>query len=326
MLGDHKALAFVALERTRMPIVITDPRLPDNPIVLANNAFLEQTGYTAGEVIGRNCRFLQGPDTDPMALDAIRMALRTHKPVTIELLNYRKDGAPFWNQLHVSPVYDDGGELLYFFASQMDVTDTHRAIELKLAEHALLLEVDHRARNALALVQGVVRLSIRDNHSPGGINAYAESVLGRVDAIALAHALLSDARWRGVTMEKLIGGLIAGFVYRRVEIEGPQVLLHADQVQPLAIVLHELLVGVARYGALATPAGRCQVGWHVDDGRAAIDIIEVGGPTRPSARLKGFGQKIIEQVVTQQLRGQIVSNWQSTGLTTTVIVPVHAPV
>lgn len=152
VLGDRKELAFVALERTRMPIVISNPRLPDNPIVLANSAFLQQTGYAANEVIGRNCRFLQGSGTDPDVVDMIRNAVRAEQPLTVELVNYRKYGTPIWNQLHVSPVHDDAGKLSYFFASQMDVTEAHRANDLKAAEHSLLREVDHRAKNALALV------------------------------------------------------------------------------------------------------------------------------------------------------------------------------
>ena len=102
-LRDGKELAFVALERTRMPMVVSDPRQPDNPIVLVNSAFLQQTGYTAGECIGRNCRFLQGPGTEPRAVEIIREGLAAETPFTVELLNYRKDGRSFWNQLYVQP-------------------------------------------------------------------------------------------------------------------------------------------------------------------------------------------------------------------------------
>lgn len=97
-----------------MPMVVTDPRQPDNPIVLANRSFLDETGYSSEEVIGRNCRFLQGPQTDPDAVDKIRAAVSAEQEITIELINHRKDGTPFWNQLYISPIYDDDGKLIYF--------------------------------------------------------------------------------------------------------------------------------------------------------------------------------------------------------------------
>jgi PAS domain S-box-containing protein len=117
-LPDRRELALVAVERTRMPMVITDPRKPDNPIVLANQAFLDLTGYEASEVVGRNCRFLQGPDTDPKAIEALRGELRSddEELLKTELLNYRKDGSSFWNELAISAVHDEHGELIYYFA------------------------------------------------------------------------------------------------------------------------------------------------------------------------------------------------------------------
>ena len=136
-----------------MAITITDARKPDNPIVLANQAFLDMTGYSDAEVLGHNCRFLQGEDTSRDSVAKIRDAVVKGKDLTIELLNYHKDGSSFWNQLYISPVCDVAGTVLYFFGSQIDVSDTRRARELEQSEHRLLREVDHRAMNALALVQ-----------------------------------------------------------------------------------------------------------------------------------------------------------------------------
>ncbi|OWJ79384.1 PAS domain-containing protein [Haematobacter genomosp. 1] len=110
-----------AMRATRMPMIITDPRQPDNPIVFANDAFLKLTGYGREEVLGRNCRFLQGPGTNAEDVGRLRHAIRDREPLEIDLLNYRKDGTIFWNRLLVSPVFDEG-ELTYFFASQLDVT------------------------------------------------------------------------------------------------------------------------------------------------------------------------------------------------------------
>lgn len=100
-----------------MPMLITDPRKPDNPIVFANAAFAKLTGNYRGDILGQNCRFLQGPDTDPGEVSRLRAAIEARVPIELELLNYKKDGTHFWNRLLVSPVFDDDGELTYFFAS-----------------------------------------------------------------------------------------------------------------------------------------------------------------------------------------------------------------
>ncbi|MDH2310829.1 PAS domain S-box protein [Methylobacterium brachiatum] len=115
-------LLFTAADKTRMAMIVTDPNLPDNPIVFANRAFLELSGYAAEELIGRNCRFLQGPETDPAHVARIRDAIAARRDVVVELLNYRRDGSPFVNELYVSPVFGPHGELLFFFGSQLDLT------------------------------------------------------------------------------------------------------------------------------------------------------------------------------------------------------------
>lgn len=115
-------LLFTAAEKTRMPQIITDPNQPDNPIVFANRAFQNLCGYEASELIGRNCRFLQGPGTDPADTAKVRDAIAARRDVVVEILNYHRDGTPFRNELYVSPVFDPDGALRYFFASQLDVT------------------------------------------------------------------------------------------------------------------------------------------------------------------------------------------------------------
>ncbi|WP_337269128.1 HWE histidine kinase domain-containing protein [Oryzifoliimicrobium ureilyticus] len=114
-----------AMRATRMPMVITDPRLKDNPIVFVNNAFARLTGYSREETLGRNCRFLQGPGTSREDVKKIREAIAMRESIEIELMNYRKDGSGFWNRLLVSPVFDNG-ELTYFFASQLEITRDRR--------------------------------------------------------------------------------------------------------------------------------------------------------------------------------------------------------
>lgn len=110
-------------------VTITDPNQPDNPIIYLNPAFLKVTGYQAEEVMGRNCRFLQGSGTDPQTVAQIRQAIAERREVKATLLNYRKDQSTFWNELKISPVFSDEGDLLYFVGTQTDISDRKRAEE-----------------------------------------------------------------------------------------------------------------------------------------------------------------------------------------------------
>lgn len=134
-----------AVRATRMPMLITDPRQNDNPIVFANAAFARLTGYNRGNIIGRNCRFLQGPATDRADVARLRVAIENRVPIELDLLNYKKDGSTFWNRLLVSPVFDEDGQLTYYFASQFDVTlERERLVRLQRDRHDLEAEVARR--------------------------------------------------------------------------------------------------------------------------------------------------------------------------------------
>ncbi len=119
---DHDALrGLLEADETEMSVVFTDPHLPDNPMIFVSDEFEAQTGYTPEEAIGRNCRFLQGPDTSPEAIAAIRHALRAQTRFSIDILNYRKDGSAFVNRLRIRPIYDAEGRLLFFAGAQNPV-------------------------------------------------------------------------------------------------------------------------------------------------------------------------------------------------------------
>jgi PAS domain S-box-containing protein len=139
---------FVAAVRaTRMPMIITNPRLPDNPVVFTNDAFCRLSGYSRAEILGRNCRFLQGPETDPATIAKIREAVRRVESIEIDIQNHRADGERFWNRLLMAPVYDTEGVLAYFFASQVDVTlERDRLKGLESSNASLLAELTDRLR------------------------------------------------------------------------------------------------------------------------------------------------------------------------------------
>ncbi len=164
-LNDRGNVFFAAIEMTRMPMILTDPHLPDNPIVFANKAFLDLTLYEEDEVLGRNCRFLQGAQTDREMVARLREAVEKTDSVALELLNYKRDGSPFWNAVFIGPVYDTAGTLLYFFASQLDVTrrrETERSFAQAQKMEAvgqLTAGLAHDFNNLLQVVNGNLELA-----------------------------------------------------------------------------------------------------------------------------------------------------------------------
>lgn len=118
----NQKLLIKALNHTRAGIIITDPNQEDNPIIYANHGFYEMTGYTPEEIIGRNCRFLQGTETDPNEVAKLKKAIQSRESVTVELLNYKKNGRAFWNNLSVDFIDSEEDDKTYFIGVQKDVT------------------------------------------------------------------------------------------------------------------------------------------------------------------------------------------------------------
>lgn len=131
--------------------VISNPRLKDNPIVACNEAFITLTGYAENEIVGRNCRFLAGPATEPWLTETIRSGVRRHSPVLVEILNYKRDGTPFRNAVLVAPTFDDNGELEFFLGSQVELepdaptTNANR----RMAAAMLVKSLSRRQRQVL---------------------------------------------------------------------------------------------------------------------------------------------------------------------------------
>lgn len=132
--------------------VISNPRLKDNPIIACNDAFMQLTGYAEDEIVGRNCRFLAGPATEPWLTDTIRGGVRAHRPVLVEILNYKRDGTPFRNAVLVAPIYDNEGALEFFLGSQVELdTDANPTnANRRVAATLLVKELSPRQRQVLA--------------------------------------------------------------------------------------------------------------------------------------------------------------------------------
>jgi len=178
-----QALRERAVIATDITFAITDPRQPDNPLVWVNPAFTRITGYAAEEAVGRNCRFLQGPATDQAAVAEIRAALAEQRPGTTTLLNYRKDGTAFWNQLSVSPVFDGERNLVSFVGVQTDVTERVR-VE---GERAAAFAAEQAARQEAELARAIAEQARTDAEHA---QAEAERAQGRLALMAEATSTL----------------------------------------------------------------------------------------------------------------------------------------
>jgi PAS domain S-box-containing protein len=161
---DQLQLKNRALAATAEGITIADACLPDNPLIYANAGFERLTGYSTGEVLGHNCRFLQGPGTDQATLNLLRTAIREQREITVQLLNYRKDGSSFWNRLSITPVRDSSGTVTHFIGVQSDVTAEKEAKDalaraneqLEAANHSIKLDLDAAAAVQRSLLPSVL--------------------------------------------------------------------------------------------------------------------------------------------------------------------------
>ena len=154
-----------ALAATAEGIAIADARLPDNPLIYVNAGFERLTGHSAADVLGRNCRFLQGPGTDEATLDTLRAAIRDQREVTVQLLNYRKDGTTFWNRLSITPVRDPSGAVTHFIGVQSDVTVEKQAQQALQKANEQLEAANRSIRQDLDVAAAVQR-SLLPSASP----------------------------------------------------------------------------------------------------------------------------------------------------------------
>jgi len=214
-LGDRSTVFFAALQMTRMPMTLTDPNQPDNPIVFANKAFLDLTGYEEHEILGRNCRFLQGAETDRDAVAELRAAIDAKEAIALELINYRRDGSSFWNAVFVAPVLGPDGELLYFFASQLDVTrrreseQSFRQAQKMEAIGQLTAGLAHDFNNLLQVVSGnvdIVASQVEDDRHQRLLNnaARAADRGSKLTRQLLAFARKTRLEPKTVDMNQLI--------------------------------------------------------------------------------------------------------------------------
>jgi two-component sensor histidine kinase/CheY-like chemotaxis protein len=199
-------------------------------------------------------------------------------------------------------------------------TDITFRKEAEARQALLAMEVDHRAKNTLAVVQALVRLARRES-----IDDYVKALEGRIGALAQTHELLSKARWEGADLLHLILEELAPYNdgMQRVTAVGPALLLSPEDTQLLAMALHELATNAAKYGALSSVAGRVDVSWSHFEGRLTLSWRESGGPAVSVPGKTGFGTRIIQSSFKGARRGDAQFDWGDNGLRCTLLLDCH---
>lgn len=320
---DPFAAAFKA---TRMPMIVTDPNQADNPIIFCNEAFRKLTGYGDDEVIGRNCRFLQGPETDRDTIALMRERIGAGQDVAVDILNYRKDGSTFWNAVFISPVRDEANRIIYFFASQLDFTPVksreadlaaarHQA-EAEVAKHTanlrsaldartlLVHEVDHRVKNNLLTMASIVKIQARVTKDDRQKRTLM-SVLNRIEALSTVQRKLftlddvSKFDMSEFTRE-LVTDLVdaTGRKDIRLSLELSPLLVPAVKATPLSLIVNELVGDAVRRG-LSDGGGDIHVVVKRLNGHFLIRVEDTSEPVEPDSESAELGRMLLEASALQ---------------------------
>lgn len=313
----------IAAETTRMPMVFTDAREPDHPIIFANDAFLKLTGYDRDEVMAQSFNFLLGAGTDTVRTE-IEAGFADDSEDTLEICVRRKDGSALWASLFVNPVRDEAGEVVQHFVSLVDDSRHHDA-----QDHAEMMieELNHRVKNTLATVQSIVTQAVRNHSEPAIVR---ESIESRIGALSRSHDLLSKEKWGSAGLRDLAITALAPFGVvngrsERFTIEGENIRLSSKAALALGIGFHELATNAVKYGALSNEAGSISNTWSMvsePDGRwLCLHWREKDGPPVVAPARRGFGSRVIEQGLAHELGGRITLDYRAEGIVCTIYVP-----
>ncbi len=347
-----------AVRVTRMPMMVTDMTLPGNPIIFANKAFIELSGYTPEEVLGQDPHFMNGEKTDPEAIQRYETAIAQGRDETLEILQYRKDGTPFRAMLFASPLSDGQGTVTNHFLSYLDITrrfeaeeslrvltlELERRVEARTREleaingmlenlvaerERLMIEVNHRAKNSLAIAASL--LGIQGRRQPDhSVRVLFEEAQQRLNAMARVHDLLSKSESaQRVDVATYVTDLCEALrpitendnrihMEARVE-EG--VLIEADAAVQLGIVLTELVTNAVKYAYPAPASGTILLQLQRGEPGHAELVIRDNGIGMLHLREGSLGYGLVRSLV-QQINGDIDIQ-SDAGLTVTISFPAE---
>lgn len=326
-LGESEARLRAVLEQ--MPVGVALAERPSGRVIFQNACATEILRHPTlvAEGVADYVRLGgQYPDGTPLRAEdyPLARAVLEDRPVQHASLPYRRgDGVTIWLSVNAAPVRIGGGATALAVCTFEDITEMRTAAE---RQRLLAQEVDHRARNALAVVQATLRLSRADT-LPG----FVQSLEGRVAALARAQSRLTAAAWKGIELGALLEDEIGAAaraipqVAERIDLLGPRLVLAAEIAQPLSLMIHELTANAMQHGALSRAGGRITVEWRADAAQGMLRLRwqEQGGPAAgPQAPRPGFGLRMIEATLGNQLSGRHQFEWREEGLLLSAWLPL----
>lgn len=328
-----------AIDNTEVPITLTDPSQEDNPLVYVNDAYEQLTGYSKKEALGRNCRYLQGKNTDPEAVTALRTGIDAQEPTTVELRNNRKDGIEFWNRLTVIPIYNDDGTLIRYLGTQQDITERK-----KREKHLELLDRvwRHNLRNEMNVIRG--RAEAIRAETLGSVATDAKKIVETSNELLeltekerkLADVLRGEPIQKPLeieaVLERVTSKIMSEYPEATITIECPTKMTVRTTID-LEQAINELVTNAivhndsesSEVGVTAT-RGETGVRIEVADNGPQIpemerSILADGVKEEPLCHGRGLGMWLVREAIIQA-GGSITAKTRSpTGNTITVMIP-----
>jgi PAS domain S-box-containing protein len=266
------------------------------------------------KITAENIRALIHPDDWGALREIARGMVEGARMQQTEFRVLRPNGEIRWCIGTAAARVDAAGKVVSVSGVSIDITDRKEADE---RQTLLAREVDHRARNALAVIQSIIRLT----HAKS-VDDYVQAIEGRIKALARAHTLLSDSRWNGADLGTLVAEEMAPYnAGDRIACGGPDISLQPATAQGLALAVHELATNAAKHGALSSPAGNISLDWQLRGDALTLNWTEDGGPRIAEPSSRNFGLKVITASVEQQLGGKVAFDWNTAGLRCRVSIP-----
>jgi PAS domain S-box-containing protein len=345
-----------AVRLTRMPMIVTDATLPNNPIIFANHAFIRLSGYTFDELMGQEPHFMNGPATDPEAVRDYEEAMDQGQDANVEVLQYKKDATPFRAMLFASPLLDEQGAIRHHFLSYLDVTrryeaeqdlqlltqqlenkvatrtrelqEANRVLEDLLSEREMLLaEVNHRAKNSLAIAAALLGVQARRQEDPQ-VKALFREAQDRLGAMARVHDLLSKSESsQKVKLSRYIHDLCGALkpitetesgIELAVKTEAGT-LVHADVAIPLGIIATELITNSVKYAFPPPASGIITVTTRCVGSDEVEIVVSDNGKGMGESRDGSLGFGLIETLV-RKIGGEMTVQ-SAKGVTVTILFP-----
>jgi PAS domain S-box-containing protein len=293
-------------------------------LIRANSRFCAIVGRPLEELMTLRMQDVTHPEDVPRHIALFRRSVEAGEPFEIEKRYIRPNGEIVWVHSSLTVVRDAQGQRRTVLAAVLDITERKR-----LEEHRTLLinELNHRVKNTLATVQSVASQTLRNAISPMQAR---DDLEGRLIALSRAHDVLTRESWEGANLDEVIAGAIEPYRHRgenRFRVKGPEVRLLPRMALAIAMALQELITNAVKYGALSNDEGEVRITWSVDRSRQPAHLLlrwqEIKGPPVQAPSRRGFGSRLIERSLAQDLGGEVKIEFARSGVVCSLDAPIE---